>query len=60
LTETSAELDQKQPIEVRETDPAVHLTLQHDHLMAQRDILRLKLAFRFEWRSEVGTHRWKS
>jgi len=52
--EPTVKLDQKQSIEVRETDPAAHLTPQHDHLMPQRDILRLKLAFRFEWRSQDG------
>jgi hypothetical protein len=36
-------------IEVREANPPTHLTPQHDHLMPQYDILRLKLAFRFEW-----------
>ena len=45
-------LDQNQPIEIRETDPAARLTPQHDHLMPQRDILRLKSAFRFECRGQ--------
>jgi len=45
-------LDQKQPIEVREPDPAARLTPQNRNLMPQHRILRLKLAFRFEWRCQ--------
>jgi hypothetical protein len=32
--------------------PAARLALQHHDLMPQCDILRLKLAFRFDWRSQ--------
>jgi hypothetical protein len=40
--------------EVREAKPPAHLTPQGDHLMSQRDILSLKLAFGFYWQSEKG------
>ena len=50
----AVEPNQNQPIEAREADPPAHLTPQHNHLMPQRDILRLKLAFRFKWRSQDG------
>ena len=48
----AVKLDQKQPIEVRQLDPAARLTPQHHYLMPQRHILRLKPAFRFERRDQ--------
>jgi hypothetical protein len=52
LTETSGNADQKQPIKVREPEPATCPTSEHHHLMPQCYILRLKLAFYLEWRAQ--------
>jgi hypothetical protein len=38
------QLDEEQPIAIRELDATAHLALQHGQLLPERDILRLKSA----------------
>ena len=47
-------LHQKQPIDVREMNPATKLTPQHHHLVPKRDVFGLKPAFRLEWQDQNG------
>ena len=44
------QLDEEQAIAIRELDPTAHLAPQHDQLMSQRGVLRLKSALRLEER----------
>ena len=41
---TAVKLEQKQSIEIREMDPALHLTAQHDHLVTERRMRALSAA----------------
>ena len=41
----AVQLDEKQPVAVRQPNPSLALALQHDHLLPERCILRLKPAF---------------
>ena len=50
----SIQLDQEQPIPIRELDTTAHLPLQHDQLMSERGVLCLKSALRLERRGEQG------
>jgi hypothetical protein len=44
----SIQLDQEQPIAVRELEATAHPPPQHDQLMSQRRVLCLKSALRLE------------
>ena len=48
------QLDKEQAIVVREPDPAVQLTPQHDQLVSERRVLCFKPALRLEWRGQDG------
>jgi hypothetical protein len=50
----SIQLDKEHAIVVREADAALDLTPQHDLLMPERCIPRLKPALRLEWRRQNG------
>ena len=50
----SIQLDQEQAIPVREVDTTTRLSLQHDQLMSERRVFRLKSALRLEGRDEQG------
>jgi hypothetical protein len=50
----SIQLDKEQAIVVREVDAALDLTPQHDQLMPERCVLRLKPTLRLEWRRQNG------
>jgi len=50
----SIQLDQEQPIAVREPDAATHLAPQYNQLMTERCILCLKSALGLERRGEQG------
>ena len=40
----AVQLDEKQPVAVRQPNPSLTLAMQHDHLLPERRILRLKRA----------------
>jgi hypothetical protein len=52
LKETSGKAGPGKKIEVREMDPAAHLTAQHHHLVSKRRILSLKPALRLDRRDQ--------
>jgi hypothetical protein len=50
----SIQVDQEQPIPIRELDTTTHLPPQYDQLMSERSVLCLKSALRLERRGEQG------
>jgi hypothetical protein len=50
----SIQLDQEQPIPIRELDTTAHPPLQHNQLMSERGVLCLKSAPRLERRDQQG------
>src|SRR3954451_19299247 len=52
--EPAVQLDEKQPVAVRQPNPSPALALQHDHLLPERLILGLKPRVRSEPRHQDG------